>query len=145
MAPTRVVEVGAIAARRSAGLNPPSVNPATVTVQVINATGRIGLAATNAATLRELGFATVTPANGATRTTTTITYPAGHQEAAQALAAHVPGATLVAGGTGRTLTLALGTDGTQATAASSAATSAAPTAAAPTSAAKSFTASSCIN
>jgi LCP family protein required for cell wall assembly len=125
---------------------PPSVNSATVTVQVLNATGRSGLAATTTASLRQLGFGTVTPANAATRRTTTITYPAGEQAAAQALAAHVPGATLVAGGAGRTLTLTLGTDGTRVTRSTPATTvTTAPSTGSASSAAQSFTTASCIN
>jgi LCP family protein required for cell wall assembly len=124
----------------------PTVDPATVTVQVVNATGRTGLAATTTATLNELGFTTVAPANGATKQTTTITYPAGMQPEARTLAGHVPGATLVADGTGRVLTLTLGTDGAQVVAAGSpAAGTSASTAAASSSAPQSFTTGSCIN
>jgi LCP family protein required for cell wall assembly len=122
----------------------PSVAPATVTVRVINATGRTGLAATNTATLRRLGFATLTPTNGATQQSTTIGYPTGLQAAAQALAAHVPGAALVPGGTEGALTLTLGTDGAEVTAPGSPATSASTAVSSP-SEAKSFTQTSCIN
>jgi LCP family protein required for cell wall assembly len=85
--------------------------PHTVTVHVINGSGRPGLAANNAAALAKLGFHVDAPANGASRTTTTITYPAGDEAQAKAVAAHVRGATVNASTTVRRVTLTLGSDG----------------------------------
>lgn len=122
----------------------PPVSPAAVTVQVINGTGIAGLAASNSAALSRLGFHTLTPANGTARRTTTITYPTGQQAQAQAVAAHVPGATLQASGTSTSVTLSLGTDGIRVGQAP-APTAAGGTSATASSSPKPFTASSCIN
>jgi LCP family protein required for cell wall assembly len=127
---------------------PVTVNPRDVTVRVVNATGRTGLAATTTAELGRLGFTTAAPTNGALQQATTISYPPGQQQAAQALAADVPGAALRVGSAAATITLTLGTDGVRATPspASSAPTGSTGTSAAPpSSSAKSFSTASCIN
>jgi LCP family protein required for cell wall assembly len=85
--------------------------PDTVTVQVVNGTGRPGLAASSSAALEKLGFHVVAPSNGTTQTATTITYPAGQEAQAKAVAAHVPGATVSASTSVRRVTLTLGSDG----------------------------------
>jgi len=129
--------------------------PDAVTVQVINATGRPGLAASSSTALSRLGFHVVAPANGAGQTATTITYPSGDEAQAKALAAHVPGATVTASATVRRVTLTLGSEGSTIVSASTA-TSPSPasppktTASQPPSSgsaapAQAFTASSCIN
>jgi LCP family protein required for cell wall assembly len=124
---------------------PPPADPATVTVRVVNGTGRTGLAADNTAALQELGFHTLTPTNGPAQQATTITYPDGLRAQARAVAAHVPGATVQASATATEVTLTLGTDGAQvaapdstSTASSSAAASSSPPAP------KKFTSASCI-
>jgi LCP family protein required for cell wall assembly len=126
----------------------PAVDPATVTVRVVNATGRAGLAASNAAALAQLGFHTDAPTNGITQRTTTIAYPAGMQAQAEALAAHVPGAsvaTATATATAvRQVTLTLGTDGAQVTQ-TTAWVDPPSTPAASASPAQAFTTASCIN
>jgi LCP family protein required for cell wall assembly len=125
--------------------------PDTVTVQVINATGRAGLAAANSAALTRMGFHVQAPANGPGQAATTITYPPGSESQAKAVAAHVPGATVAASTTVQGVTLTLGSNGSQ-VGSPSPATSPAPAApssaaAAPSSAApvQAFTAASCIN
>ncbi|MCU1603981.1 MAG: LytR family transcriptional regulator [Modestobacter sp.] len=122
----------------------PAVDPATVTVHVVNGTGRAGLAASNAAALAQLGFRTDAPTNGATRRTTTIAYPAGMQAQAQALVAYVPGASVVTDTAVRQVTLNLGTDGAQV---SQTTAPAGPpsTPSASASPAQAFTTASCIN
>jgi LCP family protein required for cell wall assembly len=85
--------------------------PDTVTVQVINGTGRPGLAASSSAALTKLGFHVDAPSNGPTQAATTITYPAGKEAQAKAVAAHVPGATVTASAAVRRVTLTLGSQG----------------------------------
>jgi hypothetical protein len=132
--------------------------PDTVTVHVINGTGRPGLAASNSTALAQLGFQVDAPANGPSQTATTITYPAGMEPQAKAVAAHVPGATVTVSTTVKRVTLTLGSEGAQVGSSSPAATrpTAAPSTTAPaTTAAKqtqgsgpaatAFTSSSCIN
>jgi LCP family protein required for cell wall assembly len=85
--------------------------PDTVTVQVVNGTGRPGLAASNSAALAKLGFHVAAPSNGSTQRATTITYPAGEEAQAKAVAAHVPGATVSASTSVRRVTLTLGSEG----------------------------------
>jgi LCP family protein required for cell wall assembly len=127
--------------------------PDTVTVHVINGTGRPGLAASNSAALARLGFHVDAPANGASQAATTITYPAGMESQAKTVAAHVPGATVTASTTVKRVTLTLGSAGGQVGSSSAAAT---PSTAAPSTTAarqptgsgsptKAFTSSSCIN
>jgi LCP family protein required for cell wall assembly len=126
---------------------PAAVDPSTVTVQVVNATGRTGLAATNTTALAGLGFATTAPTNGAVQRTTTISYPAGMENQARAVAAHVPGATLQGSATVGQVTLTLGTDGRKVTASSSAPTTTADGTTPPPSPAQTTTPGtpSCIN
>lgn len=119
------------------------INPAAVTVQVINASGRTGLAATNTTALSRLGFHTLTPANGATRSVTTIAYPPGQQARAQAVAAHVPGATVRAAAKATTVTLILGTDGIGVAQPTGTTMGSAPAAA--SASPQAFTTASCIN
>jgi hypothetical protein len=127
--------------------------PDTVTVRVVNGSGRPGLAAKGAAALSKLGFHVDAPANGAGQTTTTITYPAGDEAQAKAVAAHVPGATVTASTTVRRVTLTLGSDGIEVGSASHATT---PSPATPSeddanpskqsgAPAQAFNAASCIN
>jgi LCP family protein required for cell wall assembly len=88
--------------------------PAAVTVQVVNASGVDGAASKASTSLAGLGFKTVAPGSAdATVATTTISYPTGMVAQAKALAKYLPGAAVVATGTGTTLTLTLGTDGLQ--------------------------------
>jgi hypothetical protein len=125
--------------------------PDTVTVQVINGTGRPGLAASNSAALAKLGFHVVAPGNGTTQTATTITYPAGEEAQAKAVAAHVPGAAVSVSTSVRRVTLTLGSQGSTVGSPSSATTpsTSIPSQSTPSqstaSPAKAFNASSCIN
>ena len=107
--------------------------PQSVTVHVINATGRAGLAASRSAELAKLGFHVDAPANGTTQTATTITYPAGDEAQAKAVAAHVPGATVTLSTTVRRVTLTLGSAGSAIDPSPSATTSRATTSGARTS------------
>jgi LCP family protein required for cell wall assembly len=132
----------------------PPVAPAQVTVaQVLNASGRAGLAVKTRASLAALGFGGPMTASSATtdQTATEVHYPPGQEGAAKALLAKIPGARAVPDATATTgVKIVLGSSfstvtGTAATAgtASAAATtpaagsasSAAPTTAAPTTAA----------
>jgi LCP family protein required for cell wall assembly len=89
----------------------PITPPSQVAVAVDNGTTTNGLASATAQRLRDLGFDTRGFANAASsdHTTTTITYGPGQLDAARELARYVP-AKLVAGGSGSTLMLTLGTD-----------------------------------
>ena len=134
--------------RPKSGAAPAPVDPSTVNVQVINGTGRPGLAAAQTAALAKLGFNTQTPTNGDSAITTTITYPPGMQAQAQAVAAHVPGARLTSGPAGSPVTLTLGSDGLQVSGAGGTGQTSGPAAAAASSssaATQSFTTGSCIN
>jgi LCP family protein required for cell wall assembly len=126
--------------------------PASVTVRVINATGRPGLAASSSTALARLGFRVAAPENGSRQTATTLTYPAGDEAQAKAVAAHVPGATVTSSTAVRQVTLTLGGDGIQvgsgAPASSSVAPSSTATASTPSGSSgpvKAFSATSCIN
>jgi LCP family protein required for cell wall assembly len=90
-----------------------AASPSDVTVQVINGSGTSGLAAANSSALAKLGFKVSAPANGASQTATTITYPAGMEAQAKAVAARVPGAAVSASTSVQQVTLTLGTDGRQ--------------------------------
>ncbi|MGI8880141.1 MAG: LCP family protein [Jatrophihabitans sp.] len=89
------------------------VAPSTVSVDVRNASGRGHWAATNAAVLKNVGFATSTGDHDPT-TTTQIQYRSGMESQAKTLAQYVPGATLVLSTSVTKLTLILGSDGKQA-------------------------------
>jgi LCP family protein required for cell wall assembly len=123
------------------------VDPSTVSVQVVNATGRTGLAATNAAALRQLGFTVAGTSNAATVAKTTITYPADQQAEAQTVAAHVPGAELKASSSVDTVTLTLGTDGARVSSSSGAAAPASSSSSASSSSAapQTYAEGACIN
>jgi LCP family protein required for cell wall assembly len=131
-----------------------AAKPADVSVSVVNGTGTRGLAASAAGDLSDLGFRIAGTSNtSGTTTLTTVTYPAGQESAAKAVAAKVPGALVAQSSAVSKVTLTLGTDGlkvvtAQAAPSSAAASSAAPASAAASSAAspaKSFDATSCIN
>jgi LCP family protein required for cell wall assembly len=130
--------------------------PSSVTVDVVNGSGTPGLAKANATALEGLGFTVGSPANGTRQADTTISYPAGMEAQAKAVAAHVPGAAVAVSATVKHVTLTLGTDGHQ-VATGSAATASSPAAPAPPPAggapapatssapAQAFTGTSCIN
>jgi LCP family protein required for cell wall assembly len=132
-----------------------AADPASVTVQVVNGSGRSGRAAANSTALTGLGFKVAPPANGSSQTTTTITYPSGMEGQAKAVAAHVPGATVSVSSSVQQVTLTLGTDGHQvatgsggsgagsSSPATSGAGGSAP--AKPSGAPQAFTGTSCIN
>jgi LCP family protein required for cell wall assembly len=131
------------------GATPSAPDPASIAVQVLNATGRTGLAATETAALARLGFHTLPPANRPVQRTTTITYPTSEQARAQAIAADVPGARLQASSAAAHVTLVLGTDGAAVTsgitAAGPAATNTGTTAGPSPKPGQAFTTGSCIN
>jgi hypothetical protein len=127
-----------------------AADPKSVTVRVINGSGRPGQAAANTTALSRLGFSVGTPANGARQADTTITYPVGMESQAKAVAAHVPGAVVSVSPSATQVTVTLGTDGHRVSAGAGAPPSTAPaggTAAPATKAApaQSFTGTSCIN
>jgi LCP family protein required for cell wall assembly len=102
--------------------------PASVTVDVLNATPIAGLAGRNADALRHAGFTVATVDSTETATATTVEYPPGQQSAAKAVAAAVPGATFVQTDSVHRVTLVLGTDGHEARGAASAAATPSPSA-----------------
>lgn len=90
--------------------------PSTVTVTVVNNTngdqaGNVALAA-----LRSLGFLATAKASPDVSSSTSIEYPAGQESQAKALAAVVPGATVVSSRDVSVVTLILGNDGATVTA-----------------------------
>jgi hypothetical protein len=147
--------IGRIVGRPDAYTTAKAADPGTVTVQVVNGSGRSGRAAANSAALTGLGFKVAPPANGSSQTATTITYPSGMEGQAKAVAAHVPGATVSVSSSVQQVTLTLGTDGHQVATgsggsgggSSSPVTSGAggSAAAKPSGAPQAFTGTSCIN
>jgi hypothetical protein len=132
-----------------------AADPADVSVRVVNGTGTAGLGSSTASALRKLGFAVAGTSNSSSTTTlTTVTYPAGKEEQAKAVAQRVPGATVAESSSVQQVTLTLGTDGHQvasptassgAASASKAPASSSPAAAPSSGAAKSYTSATCIN
>jgi LCP family protein required for cell wall assembly len=108
----------------SAVASSPPPFPTNVQVRVENGANRSELARTVATQLQTLGFQVAAVGNAATTPTTTISYGASDLAGAQALQAHVPGATLLSS-TAAGIMLTLGTNFTQINAA------AAPTTATP--------------
>jgi LCP family protein required for cell wall assembly len=86
------------AASSSQAASPPAstVSPGSVTVSVLNGSGRTGAAGAAATELSAAGFRASSGGNAAHTETTTVRYSAGGQAAAQAVAARVPGAALAA-------------------------------------------------
>jgi LCP family protein required for cell wall assembly len=108
--------------------------PSTVSVTVVNGTGEAGLATAQAQALNGLGFTAEVDRSGTTSTTlTTITYPAGMEAQAKALAAAVPGAAVAVSSSAQQVTLTLGPDGHRVTTGSTSGTASAPSSAAPSS------------
>ena len=102
------------------------VDPATVTVSVLNGTEENQLASTNAAVLDTVGFKTSTGSTGAT-TATQIRYPVGLEAQAKTLAQYVPGVSVVTNSDVKNVTLVMGTDGKKAVGSKSTPTTSAPT------------------
>jgi len=112
----------------------------------VNGTGRTGLGAGATTALQSIGFQTLQPANAPATRTTTITYPAGRKASAEAVAAHVPGATLREAPTsGGDVVLTLGTDGAAVQTSPTTASSPTPCESPAPSSAQAFTTGSCIN
>jgi hypothetical protein len=88
--------------------------PASVTLDVLNGTPVAGVAGRNADALRHAGFTVAAVDSTEAATATAVEYPLGQQSAAKAIAAAVPGATLVQTGSVQRVTLVLGTDGHEA-------------------------------
>jgi LCP family protein required for cell wall assembly len=118
--------------------------PSSVSVRVVNGTGRPGLAAGQAAALRGLGFSAVVDPAGTSTTLTTVTYPAGREAQAKAAAAVVPGAVVAASSAVTQVTLTLGTDGRTVVASPSQSSSPVPPPA-PAGRPSSYSGSSCVN
>jgi hypothetical protein len=122
--------------------------PDSVRVRVVNGSGTPGLAAASTTALDGLGFDTGTPSNGPRQADTTITYPAGKEAQAKAVAAHVPGATVSVSTDVSEVVVTLGTDGHRVASGAAGAASSAPPASAPATTAppaQNFTGTSCIN
>jgi hypothetical protein len=96
--------LGRTASNPSAGQ---AVPRSSVSVSVLNATSRSGLATQTATGLQQLGFTVSGTGNATHRTTTVIEYGTGQEPQARALAAVVPGAKVTAG-SGNGVTLLLG-------------------------------------
>ena len=129
-----------------------AADPSDVSVSVVNGTGTRGLAASAAGDLSDLGFRIAGTGNTSSPTTlTTVTYPAGQESGAKALAAKVPGASVAQSSSVTKVTLTLGTDGLKVATAQAAPPSGQPAPSSPGPApsdpgpAKSFDATSCIN
>ncbi|QNG37681.1 LytR family transcriptional regulator [Geodermatophilaceae bacterium NBWT11] len=118
--------------------------PGTVTVQVLNGTGTPGRAGAAATALDAQGFTTGTGDASATTGLTTVTYPAGSEAAARAVAAAVPGVGIAESAGVSGVTLTLGTDGLSPATAESAPAAAAPATPAPVGA-QTYDATSCID
>src|SRR5205085_9955452 len=89
-----------------------AAQPAEASVQVLNGTGTPGLAATAARQLHALGFPVAGTATASSDTTlTTVTYPAGQEAQAKAVAQAVPGVLVTRSADVSQVTLTLGTDG----------------------------------
>jgi LCP family protein required for cell wall assembly len=95
----------------SSAAAPKTVAPSSVTVDVLNGAAASGVAATNAAALRQLGFQIGTVGNAATIAATVVKYPSGQQAQAATVAAHIPGATTQASTDVKRVTLVIGEDG----------------------------------
>jgi hypothetical protein len=85
-----------------------------VTLDVLNGTTEPGLAGRNGTALQAAGFHIDTVDSTEPTAATTLEYPNGSQAAAKALAAAVPGATLVETGSVQKVTLVVGSNGVQA-------------------------------
>ncbi|MBV9593354.1 MAG: LCP family protein, partial [Actinobacteria bacterium] len=85
--------------------------PTTVRLQVINATGQGGAAATATTALSQLGFQTAAPGDQMKSSITFIEYPAGMEAQAKALGNVVPGAAVRTSNSVSQVTLVLGSDG----------------------------------
>jgi LCP family protein required for cell wall assembly len=123
--------------------------PSSVSVRVVNGTGTAGLASSAGSALTRLGFRVAGTSNAASTTSlTTVTYPAGKEAQAKAVADRVPGALVAAVADAQQVTLTLGTDGVKVTSSSGSGATGSASAPAPSPApapAKSYSATSCIN
>lgn len=129
-----------------------AADPSTVSVRVVNGTGTSGLASSTGSALTRLGFRVAGTSNApGTTSLTTVTYPAGKEAEAKALADRVPGALVAALPDAQQVTLTLGTDGATVKSSGSgagsrsAAPSSAPAPAPAPGPATSYDAASCIN
>ena len=128
-----------------------AATPADTTVTVLNGGSQNGAATAATQTLAAAGFQTGTAGDADTRSTTVIQYPKGQESQAKALAAFVPGASVVQTDSVTGVTLLLGDDGIMPTAPAAAGASEAPAAPAPdpapspTSPATNFSDQVCIN
>ncbi len=105
------VPYGPVAATKPAGEKALTVAPDKIRVRVLNGTGTAGEAKKAAALLTAEGFVVVGTGNAPTSpVASSITYPATYTESARTLSYATSVATPTVGGTGRTLTLTVGTD-----------------------------------
>jgi LCP family protein required for cell wall assembly len=129
-----------------------AADPSAAPVRVVNGTGTSGLASTDGAHLSRLGFPVVGTGNAPAATSlTTVTYPAGQEARAKAVAQRIPGALVAQVPDVQQVTLTLGTDGVRVGSGAASSDAAAPATgspAAPSAApgpAKSYSATDCIN
>jgi LCP family protein required for cell wall assembly len=132
-----------------------AADPSSVSVRVVNGTGTAGLASSTGTSLTRLGFRVAGTSNAASTTSlTTVTYQAGKEAQAKAVADRVPGALVAAVPGVSPVTLTLGTDGIKVSSSSGSASSGSPAPSSASSApapspapapAKSYSSTSCIN
>lgn len=124
-----------------------TVQPATVSVGVVNGSGVASVGSTTVTALDRLGFQAVSGGTGARTTTTTIQYPAGMESQAKTVAASLPGAAVAVSSRVRAVTVLMGADRLPVRAAGSSSSSTTPTApkTSTSSPTKAYSASSCIN
>jgi LCP family protein required for cell wall assembly len=102
---------GPATATRPAGQKALTVAPAKIRVKVLNGTGVAGAAKKVAAELTAAGFVVVGVGNAPTSpVTSSITFPKAYSESARTLGYATGVSASTAGGTGRTLTLVVGSD-----------------------------------
>jgi LCP family protein required for cell wall assembly len=87
-----------------------AATPAETTVTVVNGAAIGGVAQANTDALAAFGFQMKPPTSGATIAKTTISYPAGQEAQAKALAAYYPNASVISSTTATGVTLTIGTD-----------------------------------
>ncbi len=103
---------GVTKATKPAGQKALTVAPTSIRVRVLNGTGTPGAAKKAAALLTAAGFTVVSTGNapGTPVATTSVTYPSAYSESARTLAFATSVTTPTVAGSGRVLTLVLGSD-----------------------------------
>jgi len=137
--------IAGIVGEPSAYSSASAATPSSVRMSVVNGRGTTGLAAAQAKALGALGFTAAVDPTAVSTTLTTVTYPAGMEAAAKAVAAAVPGAAVAEDDSVQQVTLTLGTDGVVVPSTTSSSAPAPSSAAATSSAPTSYNSTSCIN